>query len=150
CLLPAGMVLLVGYVGCDHAAAVATLTLYMGFRGLVNGGFTVNHLDIAPKFSGILMAITNTFATIPGFVSPLLVGALTKQNQTRDQWQIVFYITAAIFVVGASIFLLFGQGEVQPWGALDSAPVVAPESPSVNDVSDDPGTDEQDKRLREN
>ncbi|KAK3802945.1 hypothetical protein RRG08_051701 [Elysia crispata] len=150
CLLPAGMVLLVGYVGCDHAAAVATLTLYMGFRGLVNGGFTVNHLDIAPKFSGILMAISNTFATIPGFVSPLLVGALTKQNQTRDQWQIVFYITASIFVVGASIFLLFGQGEVQPWGALDCAPVVVPESPSVNDVSDDPETDEQDKRLRDN
>ncbi|GFS24706.1 vesicular glutamate transporter 2 [Elysia marginata] len=129
--LPAGLVLLVGVVGCNHVTAVLTLTLCVGMGGFAATGYGVNHLDISPRFCGILLAITNGFGTIPGFLSPLLVGYLTNNNQTRDQWQIVFYVTAAIYVTGASIYVLLAQGEVLPWGGLNSAPVVSPESPAI-------------------
>ncbi|RUS79713.1 hypothetical protein EGW08_012521 [Elysia chlorotica] len=130
--LPAGLVLLVGVVGCDHVTAVLTLTLCVGMGGFAGAGYGVNHLDISPRFCGILLAITNGFGTIPGFLSPLLVGSLTNNNQTRGQWMIVFYITAAIYVVGASIFALLAQGEVQQWGGVHSLPVTAPDSLAVN------------------
>lgn len=117
--LPAGLVLLVGVVGCNHVTAVLTLTLCVGAGGFASAGYGVNHLDISPRFCGILLAITNGFGTIPGFLSPLLVGYLTNNNETRGQWQIVFYVTAAIYVTGASIFLLLAQGEVLPWGGLN-------------------------------
>ena len=32
------------------------------------------------RYAGILMGITNTWGTIPGFVSPLVVGALTNDD----------------------------------------------------------------------
>lgn len=35
--------------------------------------------DIAPAYAGIVFGVSNTFATIPGIVSPYVVGALTEK-----------------------------------------------------------------------
>jgi ACS family sodium-dependent inorganic phosphate cotransporter len=35
-------------------------TLTMGTLGLSRGGFSVNHMDIAPKYAGMVMGISNT------------------------------------------------------------------------------------------
>jgi hypothetical protein len=35
--------------------------------------------DIAPAYAGIVFGISNTLATIPGIVSPYIVGALTEK-----------------------------------------------------------------------
>ena len=43
------------------------------------GGFILTANDIAPAYSGIVFGISNTFATIPGIVSPYIVGALTQE-----------------------------------------------------------------------
>ncbi|GFN92514.1 vesicular glutamate transporter 3 [Plakobranchus ocellatus] len=82
----------------------------------------------------ILLGISNTFAAIPGFVSPLLVGALTNNNQTRGQWQIVFYITSVIYVLGAVVYIFLAQGEALPWGQLSSATTDAPGSTAINET----------------
>ena len=42
-------------------------------------GFNINHIDIAPRFAGVLMGITNTIATIPGFVGPQVATAIALQ-----------------------------------------------------------------------
>jgi hypothetical protein len=42
------------------------------------GGFMVNCNDIAGSYSGLLFGISNTFASFPGFLAPLVVGLLTK------------------------------------------------------------------------
>lgn len=35
---------------------------------------SVNHLDIAPQHASILMGLSNTFATLPGILSPIISG----------------------------------------------------------------------------
>jgi hypothetical protein len=40
----------------------------------------MNHAELSPNYSGFLFSITNTFASIPGFVAPLVMGAITKDN----------------------------------------------------------------------
>lgn len=60
--------------------AIAFLILGVGFSGLNATGYAVNHLDIAPRYAGILMGLSNTFATIPGFLSPMLTGIITKHK----------------------------------------------------------------------
>ena len=41
-------------------------------------GHNANNLDIAPRFAGIIMGITNMFATLPGILGPQLAKAVTK------------------------------------------------------------------------
>ena len=36
-------------------------------------------------------------------------------QQTQAQWQIVFYIAAVIYAIGAIFFVIFSDGEVQDW-----------------------------------
>lgn len=59
---------------------VLVLVIGGGIEGLAWAGFAVNHLDIAPRYASILFGITNTSATIPGILSPLLVGYITENK----------------------------------------------------------------------
>ncbi|KAM8779028.1 sialin isoform 3-T3 [Rhynchonycteris naso] len=114
---PAVFLVAAGFIGCDYYLAVAFLTISTTLGGFCSSGFSINHLDIAPSYAGILLGITNTFATIPGMVGPVIAKSLTPEN-TITEWQTVFWIAAAINVFGAIFFTLFGKGEVQNW-ALD-------------------------------
>ena len=51
-ILPACLLVATGYAGCNHTLAVVLLTRGVGGGGFTMAGFTVNHLDIAPKFAG--------------------------------------------------------------------------------------------------
>lgn len=117
-VLPITFLIATGYAGCDHTLAVVFLTLGVGGAGFTMGGYNVNHLDIAPRFAGTLLGITNAVATIPGFAGPALVGYLTKGNQTAGQWRIFFFITAGISTFGALMFIIFGSGEEQSWAKV--------------------------------
>ncbi|KAK3095969.1 hypothetical protein FSP39_021470, partial [Pinctada imbricata] len=41
------------------------------------------------------------------------------KTKTREEWQTVFYITAAIYVTGAIVFVIFGSGDQQDWDPKD-------------------------------
>jgi len=79
-LLPALCFTGVCVAGCDRNAAIALMTLGAMFMAGAYCGILANSIDIASNYAGTLMAITNTFATIPGFVVPLFVGQLTHGN----------------------------------------------------------------------
>uniref|UniRef100_A0A673NRB8 Sialin n=1 Tax=Sinocyclocheilus rhinocerous TaxID=307959 RepID=A0A673NRB8_9TELE len=106
---PAVFLVAAGYTGCNYVLAIAFLTLSSSLGGVSASGFNINHLDIAPSYAGILLGITNSFATIPGMVGPVIARSLTKSN-TIPEWQIVFYISAAINIFGAVFFTIFGKG----------------------------------------
>ena len=44
---------------------------------MTGAGYLININDIAGPYSGILFGISNTFATIPGIISPYLAGVIT-------------------------------------------------------------------------
>ncbi|KAK5646080.1 hypothetical protein RI129_004544 [Pyrocoelia pectoralis] len=86
----------------------------VGIGGFVWAGFGVNHLDIAPQHASVLMGISNTFATIPGIVSPIISGHIVT-TPTESQWQTVFIISSCIYILGAIFYGIFASGELQPW-----------------------------------
>ena len=75
------------------------LTLAVGGGGFAFSGFYVNHLDIAPPFAGILMGITNTVATLPGIISPLLTGTIVQHQVC---W-LEFYLTCFSLLYDTSV-----------------------------------------------
>ncbi|KAJ8284991.1 hypothetical protein COCON_G00038410 [Conger conger] len=116
---PALFLVAAGYTGCDYVMAVAFLTVSSALGGLSSSGFGIGHLDIAPSYAGILLGISNTFATVPGMVGPVIGSALTHSN-TIEEWRVVFYISAGINVFGATVFTVFGKGTVQSWAVSNA------------------------------
>lgn len=55
-------------------AIIVCISLSVGLGALAMSGYLPNTIDIAPQFGSIILGITNTFATIPGLVSPVLSG----------------------------------------------------------------------------
>lgn len=118
--------LLCGYFGTTSLRAVSLLTVAVGFQGWALAGFSINHLDIAPRYSGVLMGITNTAATLPGFIGPAVAKAIAHEplfakgtsaywNAYRDEWRSVFFISAEIYVFGIIMYNLLGSGKKQYW-----------------------------------
>ena len=111
----AGFFVGTGYCGCgEELLAVAYLTLAQGISGLQYGGWTINHVDIAPRFAGTLFGLGNTFGTISGIVAPFVAAAMTT-NGSREEWRSVFIVGAAILIFGAIFYAIFASGDIQPW-----------------------------------
>jgi ACS family sodium-dependent inorganic phosphate cotransporter len=93
---------------------IACLTIAVGLNGFAWSGFSVNYLDVAPQHASVLMGLGNTFATLPGIVSPIISGYIVT-TPTAEEWQIIFYITSAIYLFGCIFYGTFASGELQPW-----------------------------------
>jgi len=95
------------------AITLAQVLLEMSFIG----GYIFSIFEMAPKFAGTLTALMNTFGLLAGFLSPALVSHLTP-NGTREEWLLIFYISAGICAFGGVFYLLFGSSELQPWAGV--------------------------------
>ncbi|KAK3911778.1 Vesicular glutamate transporter 2, partial [Frankliniella fusca] len=111
----AAFVIGLAFSGCNKIAAIFFLTAATAANGAVSTGALASMVDISPNFASIILGINGVVTVLPGFISPIVVGALTYNNQTVEQWQIVFCITAAMLFVTGVAFVLFGRSEVQPW-----------------------------------
>ncbi|XP_072745686.1 putative inorganic phosphate cotransporter isoform X1 [Anoplolepis gracilipes] len=99
----------------DYTWAVVILTLAVGLNAGSLCGYQINHIDLSPNFAGTMMSITNCFATITAIIAPLICGLIVTDETNVYQWNIVFYVSAAIFFLGNLIFMIWGKGEVQWW-----------------------------------
>jgi ACS family sodium-dependent inorganic phosphate cotransporter len=100
------LLLLIGVKSAGLAMTYMTLSFVCGAFGLA--AFGVNHLDIGPRYAGVLMGITNTAATIPGIFGPLAVGYILSAT---GSWTGVFVMIAAVNMFGLLIWNVFATGE---------------------------------------
>ncbi|XP_028249561.1 sialin-like [Parambassis ranga] len=117
-LLPAVFLVAVSYAGCDHVLTVTFLTLSTTAGGVSASGVFMNQIDIAPRYAGFLLGITNTFGTIPGVVAPIVTGYFTEDHSLAG-WRKVFWASAGISFSGAIFYTIFGSGKIQPWAMTD-------------------------------
>jgi hypothetical protein len=100
------LLLLIGVKSAGLAMTYMTFSFVFGAFGLA--AFGVNHLDIGPRYAGILMGITNTAATIPGIFGPIAVGYILSAT---GSWTGVFVMIAAVNMFGLLIWNWFATGE---------------------------------------
>jgi|SRR5579863_5406048 len=89
-------------------AAVALVTICLGGTALGGGGFAVNHLDIAPRYAGILMGMSNTAATLPGIVGVAVTGFIV---QVTGSFAAAFYLATLVYAIGLICYVTLGSGE---------------------------------------
>lgn len=75
---PAICLIIASYTGCSRYLTVAVLTIGLGLNGGIYSGFKINHLDITPRFAGILMSFTNCTANLAGLLAPMAAGNIIE------------------------------------------------------------------------
>lgn len=98
--------------------AVLCSSVALGFLALGRAGFAVNHMDIAPRYAGIVMGVSNTAGTLAGIIGVDLTGRLLEAARTADSslsspesWRLVFLIPGLLCIFSSFVFLIFSTGE---------------------------------------
>lgn len=100
--------------------AVFCASMALGFLALGRAGFAVNHMDIAPKYAGIVMGFSNTAGTLAGIIGVDLTGKLLEaaskvdgnsEISSPESWRSVFLIPGVLCIFSSLGFLLFSTGE---------------------------------------
>ncbi|KAK5640472.1 hypothetical protein RI129_011283 [Pyrocoelia pectoralis] len=116
CNIGQGLCMIVmAYSGCNYTMAIVFLTAATGIHGASATGALANLVDISPNYASILLGMANGSGAIGGFISPVIVGLLTTNNHSAEQWQKVFWIAACILISTGTFFVLFAESELQWW-----------------------------------
>lgn len=98
--------------------AVFCSSVALGFLALGRAGFAVNHMDVAPRYAGIVMGISNTAGTLAGVVGVGLTGKLLEAAKSTnsdlsspESWTSVFFIPGYLCIFSSVVFLIFSTGE---------------------------------------
>lgn len=89
-------------------ASIMCIVIAVGLGAFAWCGFAVNHLDIAPQHASVLMGISNTFATVPGIVSPALTGYIVQTSVCNLR---IHFCRSTIFMFDSIIFRVSVNGE---------------------------------------
>uniref|UniRef100_A0A182SIQ7 Putative inorganic phosphate cotransporter n=1 Tax=Anopheles maculatus TaxID=74869 RepID=A0A182SIQ7_9DIPT len=125
---PAIALIVASFTGCSRALTVAILTIGVGLNGGIYAGFKINHLDITPRYAGVLMAFTNCSANLAGLLAPIAAGNIIEGKPTIAQWRIVFVIAACVYLFTATFYNVFASGARQFW---DDPENDEPQKPSI-------------------
>ncbi|XP_054784488.1 probable anion transporter 5 [Prosopis cineraria] len=116
--LVASLALIVIPIFRTSGGAVFCSSVALGFLALGRAGFAVNHMDVAPRYAGIVMGVSNTAGTLAGIVGVDLTGRLLEAAKTAnsdltgpESWRAVFFIPGLLCFFSSLIFLQFSTGE---------------------------------------
>uniref|UniRef100_A0A6M2DVI5 Putative permease of the major facilitator superfamily protein n=1 Tax=Xenopsylla cheopis TaxID=163159 RepID=A0A6M2DVI5_XENCH len=120
CTLLPGLALLgLCWVGENNLyIGLGLIILCVTSGGASSSGSLANIVDLSPKYAGTLLGMVKTICVLPGVLSPALVSYIVPRNKQvhlHDEWNIVFFIAAAIYFVSCIIYIWLGSGEEQKW-----------------------------------
>lgn len=71
-------------------------------------GFAANPFDIAPRHADVIWGLSNTAGTLPGILGVYITGWLIDRTHSYNA---PFFVTAAVGLVGAGVYMLYASGE---------------------------------------
>ncbi|GBP33841.1 Putative inorganic phosphate cotransporter [Eumeta japonica] len=113
---PAVMLIGLAHVPSNNLVlAVVLLTCSIGINAGHYTGYLLVHVDMAPRFAGALMGITNCISNIISLVAPLVAGMLLNDEKDARDWRKVFYVSSGVYVACNLVYVCAGSSERQPW-----------------------------------
>lgn len=89
------------------------------YVGMLTGGEFSLIPCFAPNHCGSVVGIVNFLPFSMGIVAPYLVGIILDSSVTgetlNDKWNLIFYITSALYVFGWIFFVIFATDQQQEW-----------------------------------
>jgi len=94
-----------------YGAAIC-LSVATGMGGFAaSAGYWASFVDLSPRHSQVLLAVSNAIASIPGIIGVSLTGAIL--DSSGDDWRYIFIIAGAVEAFGALVFLFFSEARDQ-------------------------------------
>ena len=94
-------------------SGVASTSVALGFLGCARGGFSVNHMDVAPKYAGVLLGISNTAGTLAGVIGVAVSGWLLQRAGGAGSlagWYNALGTASALALAGSVVFVRYARG----------------------------------------
>ncbi|CAM1325282.1 SLC17A6 (predicted) [Pycnogonum litorale] len=99
----------------NSTSTIAFLICGRGMGAFIVTGYQTNLLDIAPNIVGPMMGIANFFSSLASILAPIVSGLVVDDQTSFDQWKVVFYISAGMYVICCVVFGCFSSGEKLDW-----------------------------------
>ncbi|XP_074303071.1 sodium-dependent phosphate transport protein 1, chloroplastic-like [Silene latifolia] len=87
--------------------AVLCMACSQGTDAFSQSGLYSNHQDIAPRYSGILLGLSNTAGVLAGVLGTAATGYILQHGS----WDNVFEVSVGLYLVGTVVWNLFSTGE---------------------------------------
>eukprot|EP01065_Artemidia_motanka_P024953 TRINITY_DN29883_c0_g1_i1.p1 TRINITY_DN29883_c0_g1~~TRINITY_DN29883_c0_g1_i1.p1 ORF type:complete len:512 (+),score=169.61 TRINITY_DN29883_c0_g1_i1:51-1586(+) len=125
----AALLVVAGYMSEHRTWAVVVVSGAMAMSGVCNAGFSANFMDVSPHWAGSMFGISNTIANVAGILAPMIAGdllgdthpvylapgdGLTPVAAPTSHWRHVFFVSAAVYVVAAFIWIVFMRAKPIP------------------------------------
>lgn len=114
---PAMILIALGFIDEPHKLiAVILIAVSNGLNVAVLMGCNLNVIDLSPNFVSLLTGLSQTLSNIVSLLTPFVVALVVGEDEDdRSKWQIVFGISAGLFVLGNTVFVVFGSTKIQKW-----------------------------------
>lgn len=104
----------------DNALTVGLIAAGLGISSFSLAGLYSNHADLSPRYSPLLLGMTNTIGAIPGIVGVMITGALLDQT---GSWPLALFAPSVFFFLTATaVFTIYGSAEQQDFGEANNQP----------------------------
>lgn len=103
---PAFFLTQLSHVG-SPAMAVVCMACSQGTDAFSQSGLYSNHQDIAPRYSGVLLGLSNTAGVLAGVFGTAATGYILQHGS----WDDVFKVSVGLYLVGTIIWNAFSTGE---------------------------------------
>lgn len=90
-------------------------TMALSALGLSRGGWAVNHMDFAPRYAGVVMAIANGAGTCAGVVGVRNTGQILERmggSKETEAWATALGVVAFVCLTAMVTFIVLARGEV--------------------------------------
>jgi len=91
------------------AGAVACMMCSQGLDAFSQSGLYCNHQDIAPRYSGVLLGISNTAGVLAGVLGTAATGYILEVGTWDDVWS----VAVGLYLVGTVVWNLFSTADRQ-------------------------------------
>ncbi|XP_022732201.1 sodium-dependent phosphate transport protein 1, chloroplastic isoform X3 [Durio zibethinus] len=86
---------------------LSVTTVRKGTDAFSQSGLYSNHQDIAPRYSGVLLGLSNTAGVLAGVFGTAATGYILQHGS----WDDVFKVSVGLYLVGTVVWNLFSTGE---------------------------------------
>ncbi len=108
------IIAITGFIGASASIFVFTKVedpvaamIVLGFAGLFNDfvmpAAWAGCMDVGGRYAGTVSGTMNTFGSVAGALSPLVIGYLLAW--TNQNWTLTFYVSASVYLLGAVCWL---------------------------------------------